>query len=113
MVYITGDTHGDFARIASFCKKMQITPEDIMIILGDAALNYFADERDVQRKKYVSKLPVTFSTFTEITRRVRIISLPIKPVHSKAARFFMKRNTLPFSLVSMVRPMILTACIVW
>lgn len=60
MVYITGDTHGDFARIASFCKKMQTTPENIVIILGDAALNYFADERDVQRKKYVSKLPVTF-----------------------------------------------------
>lgn len=59
MIYIIGDTHGEFARIAKFCKRVQTTAEDIMIILGDAALNYFADGRDTLRKQYVSKLPIT------------------------------------------------------
>lgn len=40
MIYITGDTHGSFERIANFCKMMNTTEKDIMIILGDAEINY-------------------------------------------------------------------------
>ena len=36
MIYLTGDTHGDFRRIAQFCARMNTQPTDIMIILGDA-----------------------------------------------------------------------------
>ena len=36
MIYITGDTHGDFSRIERFCEKFQPSRDDIMIILGDA-----------------------------------------------------------------------------
>ena len=36
MIYITGDTHGDFHRIEQFCEKVQPTSDDILVILGDA-----------------------------------------------------------------------------
>ena len=45
-VYITGDTHGDFRRIGDFCFSMGTKRDDVMIVLGDAGLNYFGDERD-------------------------------------------------------------------
>lgn len=59
MIYITGDTHGSFDRIKTFCEKMQTTKEDVMIILGDVGLNYYGGERDRMRKLLVSELPIT------------------------------------------------------
>lgn len=59
-IYVTGDTHGDFRHIAQFCKSMDIKQEDIMIVLGDAGLNYYDDLRDAMRKQDVSRIPVTF-----------------------------------------------------
>ncbi len=35
MIYITGDTHGDFKRVAAFCDTVSSTLDDILIILGD------------------------------------------------------------------------------
>ncbi len=61
MVYITGDTHGDFNRFKCFTKSAQPTSKDVMIILGDVALNYFDDKRDEGRKQFVSSFP--FTTF--------------------------------------------------
>lgn len=46
MIYITGDTHGDFSRINDFCFKNKTTTDDIMIILGDAGINYYGAKRD-------------------------------------------------------------------
>lgn len=61
MVYITGDTHGDFNRYISFASKMQPTGKDIMIVLGDAGLNYYKNKRDNATKKLVNDFPfVTF-----------------------------------------------------
>ena len=45
-VYVTGDTHGDFRQIGDFCSVMGTKRDDVMIVLGDAGLNYFGDERD-------------------------------------------------------------------
>lgn len=66
MIYLTGDTHGNFERIKDFCDKMQTTKEDIMIVLGDAGINYythlkkpFSNKHDIVLKKYISKLPIT------------------------------------------------------
>ncbi len=59
--FITGDTHGNFTRLEYFTNWARPTGSDTLIILGDAALNYFADERDRGRKQYVSSYP--FSTF--------------------------------------------------
>ena len=33
MIYITGDTHGEFDRLIRFCSRFQTTREDMMIIL--------------------------------------------------------------------------------
>lgn len=59
MIYITGDTHGDFARIRHFCSRMKTTKDDVMIILGDAGINYYGGERDETRKKLISSIPIT------------------------------------------------------
>ena len=47
MIFLTGDTHGSFKRIRDFCVKMQTTPEDILIILGDAGVNFSGGLRDI------------------------------------------------------------------
>ena len=49
MVYITGDTHGDFNRYIPFASKMQPTEKDVMIVLGDAGLNYYKSKRDADK----------------------------------------------------------------
>ncbi len=40
---------------------MQPTQNDVMIVLGDAALNYFGEEKDSSRKFFVNSFP--FTTF--------------------------------------------------
>lgn len=60
MIYITGDTHGEFARIKSFCKKKNTTKDDIMIILGDAGINYYGWTRDHMKKQSLAKYPIQF-----------------------------------------------------
>ncbi len=59
MIYITGDTHGDFERVEVFCQQMNTTVDDILIILGDAGINYYGYIWDHERKKEISKLPIT------------------------------------------------------
>ena len=59
MIYITGDTHRRFERVRDFCNKINTTKDDILIILGDAAINYYRDESDVNLKQVISKLPIT------------------------------------------------------
>ncbi len=57
--YITGDTHGDFRRIEQFCLENDTTVEDVMIILGDAGINYHLDSRDNELKEELSQLDIT------------------------------------------------------
>ena len=59
MIYITGDTHGHFSRIESFCEKMQPNKDDTMIILGDAGFNYYGSLKDKSRKQAMAALPLT------------------------------------------------------
>jgi 3-oxoacid CoA-transferase subunit A len=59
-VYITGDTHGDFRLIPMFLASSGTTAEDVLIILGDAGVNYYGQARDTYLKRQLSKLPVTF-----------------------------------------------------
>lgn len=59
MIYITGDTHGSFFRIRQFCERMKTTKDDIMIILGDAGLNFWLNKSDYKKKKEVMRLPIT------------------------------------------------------
>ena len=59
MIYITGDTHGDFSRIKRFCERFQPSRDDIMIILGDAGFNYYGGKRDQRVKQRMSEMPLT------------------------------------------------------
>ena len=47
MIYITGDTHGEFSRIERFCEREKPTRDATMIILGDAGINYYGGWRDI------------------------------------------------------------------
>ena len=58
MVYITGDTHGQFQRIELFCQVMQTTKADTMIILGDTGFNYYGGKRDATVKSYANAFPI-------------------------------------------------------
>lgn len=59
MIYITGDTHARFERVVDFCNKMKTTKEDILIILGDAGINYYNGKKDILLKKLLADLPIT------------------------------------------------------
>ncbi len=60
MFYITGDMHGDFSRVFTFCKNNELEPQcDTLIILGDAGINYSGDERDIFLKNQLVRLPIT------------------------------------------------------
>lgn len=59
VVLITGDTHGVFGRIIKFCEAFPTQKEDVMIILGDAGINYSGDWNDIFTKKHLAHLPIT------------------------------------------------------
>lgn len=59
MIYLTGDIHGNPLPIINFCKKIELTKEDIIILLGDVGVNYYTGSRDNKIKEKLSKLPVT------------------------------------------------------
>jgi len=59
MIYLTGDLHGEISRIYYFCKRMQTTKKDILVILGDAGLNYHLNDRDENLKKDLESWPIT------------------------------------------------------
>ena len=58
-IYITGDTHRDFEKIYYACEELETTPDDIMIILGDAGINYYLDESDEELKEELRDYPIT------------------------------------------------------
>lgn len=60
-VYITGDTHGDFSRCFNFCKVAKTTKDDVLIVLGDAGINYYGGKNDDRNKTRIErKYPITF-----------------------------------------------------
>ena len=56
MVFITGDTHGDFSRFSDY----NFLEDDLVIILGDAGINYFLDCRDIISKEELKKYKCKF-----------------------------------------------------
>lgn len=60
MVYLTGDTHGNFTRVENFCKKMNTTKDDILVVLGDNAVNFVDKYSDLHLRNQLLKLPITF-----------------------------------------------------
>lgn len=60
MIYITGDKHADFSEVYEFCERYNTTTDDILIVLGDAGINYFANKRDNILKSELKNYPITF-----------------------------------------------------
>jgi 3-oxoacid CoA-transferase subunit A len=56
---ITGDTHGDFRRVGALCDKLKTTKEDVLIVLGDAGINYYGGKKDKKLKHELTELPIT------------------------------------------------------
>lgn len=59
MIYYTGDIHGNEFNVVRFCKRHNLTEEDVLIILGDVGANYFGDERDFVVKAALEKVKPT------------------------------------------------------
>lgn len=59
MIYYTGDIHGSKTEITNFCKRMELTEEDIIIILGDVGANYYGTDHDCGLKGAFRKLKPT------------------------------------------------------
>jgi 3-oxoacid CoA-transferase subunit A len=58
MILITGDTHGDFERIREFCAGACTGEEDVLVILGDAGINFYGNPSDAMLKQTLSDLPI-------------------------------------------------------
>jgi hypothetical protein len=59
MVYTTGDKHADWAGLLAWGKRMGLTKDDTVIVLGDAGLNFIMGWKDYKLRKKVSKAPWT------------------------------------------------------
>lgn len=64
-VYVIGDIHGSFKPIRNFYNKNKDKidfdrEKTVLILLGDAGLNYFKNERDAQLKRELSRFPFTY-----------------------------------------------------
>lgn len=61
MIFVTGDTHGNFNRIKSFCRENETTKDDVLVILGDVGINFYppSNHGTKKMKKQLSDLPIT------------------------------------------------------
>ena len=61
MIYITGDTHGDFSRFShvEFADPNSLTRDDYVIICGDFGGIWLGDERDNEKIGELEELPFT------------------------------------------------------
>ena len=61
MIFVTGDTHGDFYRFSleEFPEQKEMTRDDTMIICGDFGGVWCGDERDNEELDKLAQLPFT------------------------------------------------------
>lgn len=58
-VFLRGDCHGDFTWLKTWCDKEETTINDILIILGDAGINFWLNNTDKKKKRKLAKMPIT------------------------------------------------------
>lgn len=51
MVYITGDIHGNPENLIYRAQQLNVTKDDIIVLLGDVGANYYLGKRDDRMKK--------------------------------------------------------------
>lgn len=54
MIYITGDTHRNFSRLYG----LEVSSDDMLIILGDSGINYCLNEEELKYKDYLTKFKI-------------------------------------------------------
>ena len=61
MIYVTGDTHGNFRRFQPeyFPEQAGMTKNDVVIIAGDFGGVWFGDSRDDETLDWLERLPFT------------------------------------------------------
>lgn len=59
MFYVTGDKHGNYNDVLDFCCQNDTTQNDVLVILGDAGINFCQDARDKKLKELLATLPIT------------------------------------------------------
>lgn len=62
MIYVTGDRHGVYKDLKNWCWKKKTTKDDVLVILGDAGINYLAQDslQTVSVKAFIEdRLPIT------------------------------------------------------
>ena len=57
-IYVKGDCHGDFMWLKDFCKKENTTRNDIVIVCGDAGINFWLNKTDAKKKNFIDHFPV-------------------------------------------------------
>ena len=56
MIYVTGDFHGNIRELLSRFDKLQTGEGDIIVVLGDAGLNYYGNHHgDLKSKKSLAR----------------------------------------------------------
>lgn len=60
MVCFTGDIHGNPWSVYRFCRKINATEDDVIVLLGDVGANYDAGLHDESVKQVLSSLKPTF-----------------------------------------------------
>jgi 3-oxoacid CoA-transferase subunit A len=58
-IYITGDTHRDFDAVTRFAAYNKTKRSDVLIILGDAGINYYGGDADALLKQQLKRLQLT------------------------------------------------------
>lgn len=51
MVFYTGDIHGDIKPLLNFIVQFDMTEKDTIVVLGDAGLNYYGNNRGDKKRK--------------------------------------------------------------
>ena len=59
MIYYTGDIHGSTYELTRFCHRMNLSEEDVIVILGDVGANYYGGKRDREFKDAIGLLKPT------------------------------------------------------
>ena len=54
-VFMHGDCHADFRWLKYFCEEEKTNKDDLMIILGDSGINYWASTRDYVLKEHLAE----------------------------------------------------------
>ena len=58
-MFAVSDTHGVFDFLPYFCMSHETTKKDLLIILGDAGINYYGGSRDTEIKESIYRNEIT------------------------------------------------------